>query len=238
MVIVKTSSSTASASTTCCRSSGAATSRYVPPAACSACSKLARLVDMFARRLQVQERLTEQVSQAVMDAIDAKGVRVMIEARSPLHDDARRREAELGDGDVVGAGHFPRIGRDARGIPRPYRQPRDVKPGPRRLTPPSGAHSLSHRPLAGATTRIAADMTGPFRALPILQNLCAAIDALFIEEVGPFGQMVTEEARASWLASGNKVQTSDVDEYMALLAGDRGPRAARRIRGGGVVGVR
>jgi GTP cyclohydrolase IA len=44
-------------------------------------SKLARLVDMFARRLQIQERLTEQISYAVKDAINADGVGVMIEAR-------------------------------------------------------------------------------------------------------------------------------------------------------------
>jgi GTP cyclohydrolase I len=36
---------------------------------------------MYARRLQLQERLTEQISQAVMDSINAKGVGVMIEAR-------------------------------------------------------------------------------------------------------------------------------------------------------------
>ena len=44
-------------------------------------SKLARLVDMYARRLQLQERLTEQISQVVMNEIGAKGVGVMIEAR-------------------------------------------------------------------------------------------------------------------------------------------------------------
>jgi len=44
-------------------------------------SKLARLVDMYARRLQLQERLTEQISQAVLDGVNAKGVGVMIEAR-------------------------------------------------------------------------------------------------------------------------------------------------------------
>ena len=40
-------------------------------------------------------------------------------------------------------------------------------------------------------------MPGPFRVLPILKNLCAQIDELYIEEVGPFGTMVTEEVRAS-----------------------------------------
>jgi GTP cyclohydrolase IA len=44
-------------------------------------SKLARLVDMYARRLQIQERLTEQIAHAIKDAIDAEGVGVIIEAR-------------------------------------------------------------------------------------------------------------------------------------------------------------
>jgi GTP cyclohydrolase I len=54
---------------------------YIPTGKVFGVSKLARLVDMYARRLQLQERLTEQVSQAIMDAIDAKGVGVLIEAR-------------------------------------------------------------------------------------------------------------------------------------------------------------
>jgi GTP cyclohydrolase I len=44
-------------------------------------SKIARLVDCFARRLQIQERLTEQVAQAVMQEAGAEGVGVVIEAR-------------------------------------------------------------------------------------------------------------------------------------------------------------
>ncbi len=54
---------------------------YIPTGKVFGVSKLARLVDMFARRLQLQERLTEQVSQAIMDEIGAKGVGVMMEAR-------------------------------------------------------------------------------------------------------------------------------------------------------------
>ena len=56
---------------------------YIPTGRVFGVSKLARLVDMYARRLQLQERLTEQVSQAVMESIDARGVGVMIEARHP-----------------------------------------------------------------------------------------------------------------------------------------------------------
>lgn len=54
---------------------------YIPNGKVFGVSKLARLVDMYARRLQLQERLTEQISQAIMDSIDASGVGVMIEAR-------------------------------------------------------------------------------------------------------------------------------------------------------------
>lgn len=54
---------------------------YLPKNRVFGVSKLARLVDMYARRLQIQERLTEQISHAVMGSIDAMGVGVMIEAR-------------------------------------------------------------------------------------------------------------------------------------------------------------
>ena len=54
---------------------------YLPNGKVFGVSKLARLVDVYARRLQLQERLTEQISQVIMDKIDAKGVGVMIEAR-------------------------------------------------------------------------------------------------------------------------------------------------------------
>ncbi|MFB3881529.1 MAG: GTP cyclohydrolase I FolE [Armatimonadota bacterium] len=54
---------------------------YIPGGRLVGVSKLARLVDMYARRLQIQERLTEQVAQAIMDHIRPEGVGVMIEAR-------------------------------------------------------------------------------------------------------------------------------------------------------------
>ena len=54
---------------------------YIPDGKVFGVSKLARLVDLFARRLQLQERLTEQISRVVMEEVGAKGVGVMIEAR-------------------------------------------------------------------------------------------------------------------------------------------------------------
>lgn len=44
-------------------------------------SKLARLVDCFSRRLQIQERLTAQIAQEIMDAVDAVGVGVVMECK-------------------------------------------------------------------------------------------------------------------------------------------------------------
>ena len=44
-------------------------------------SKIARLVDLYARRLQIQERLTEQIARTIMSSINAEGVGVVIEAR-------------------------------------------------------------------------------------------------------------------------------------------------------------
>ena len=53
---------------------------YLPNKRIVGISKLARLVDCFARRLQIQERMTAQIADAIMDVLDARGVYVMCEA--------------------------------------------------------------------------------------------------------------------------------------------------------------
>ena len=54
---------------------------YIPKNKIIGISKIARLVDIFARRLQVQERLTKQIADTLQKTLDPKGVAVVIEAQ-------------------------------------------------------------------------------------------------------------------------------------------------------------
>jgi GTP cyclohydrolase I len=54
---------------------------YIPNDRVVGISKLARLVDCFARRLQIQERLTKQIAEAINDIMKPNGVAVLIEAQ-------------------------------------------------------------------------------------------------------------------------------------------------------------
>lgn len=54
---------------------------YIPKHKIVGISKLARLVEMFARRLQVQERMTKQIADTLHQALDPMGVAVVIEAQ-------------------------------------------------------------------------------------------------------------------------------------------------------------
>ncbi|MBU4304950.1 MAG: GTP cyclohydrolase I FolE [Candidatus Omnitrophica bacterium] len=54
---------------------------YIPTKKVLGVSKICRLVNVFSRRLQIQERLTSQLAQEIMGAINAEGVGVVIECR-------------------------------------------------------------------------------------------------------------------------------------------------------------
>ncbi|WP_455062387.1 GTP cyclohydrolase I FolE [Prevotella sp.] len=54
---------------------------YIPNGKITGLSKIARVVDIFSHRLQVQERLTEQVMQCINDTLKPQGVMVVIEAK-------------------------------------------------------------------------------------------------------------------------------------------------------------
>ncbi|MDP2226253.1 MAG: GTP cyclohydrolase I FolE [Moraxellaceae bacterium] len=54
---------------------------YLPSGKVLGLSKVARIVDMYARRMQIQENLTKEIADAIMQVTDAKGVGVIIEAK-------------------------------------------------------------------------------------------------------------------------------------------------------------
>jgi GTP cyclohydrolase IA len=54
---------------------------YIPNGKVIGLSKIPRLIDVFARRLQVQERVTRQIADAIQEAIEPRGVGVVVEAR-------------------------------------------------------------------------------------------------------------------------------------------------------------
>jgi GTP cyclohydrolase I len=54
---------------------------YLPQGKVLGLSKIARIVDLYARRLQIQEKLTKEIAEAVRDSVDALGVAVVIEGK-------------------------------------------------------------------------------------------------------------------------------------------------------------
>ena len=60
---------------------GVAHIAYIPDRRVVGISKLARVLDIYARRLQTQETMTAQVAQTIQDALNPKGVAVMIDAQ-------------------------------------------------------------------------------------------------------------------------------------------------------------
>ena len=89
---------------------------YIPKGKVIGLSKIPRLVEVFARRLQMQERLTRQIADAIQDAIQPPGRGRGHRGAPPVHDDARHREAALLHGDERDAGLLPPEG-DAPGVP-------------------------------------------------------------------------------------------------------------------------
>ena len=98
---------------------GTAAVAYIPRGRVIGLSKIPRIVEMYARRLQVQERLTQQIADFLKDRLAAAGRRRRRRGDPPVRGDARRPQA--------------RHDHDHLGGPRPVPDPR---PDPRRVLQP------------------------------------------------------------------------------------------------------
>jgi GTP cyclohydrolase I len=80
---------------------------YIPNKKVLGVSKIARIVDCLARRLQIQERLTAQVAQEIMDAIEPEGVGVVMECRHlcMIMRGVEKQESVMTTSSVLGSFH-------------------------------------------------------------------------------------------------------------------------------------
>ena len=66
---------------------------YIPNGRVVGISKLARVVEVYAKRLQIQEKMTAQIANAIDTVLQPQGVGVLLQGRALLHDGARHHEA-------------------------------------------------------------------------------------------------------------------------------------------------
>ena len=127
---------------------------YLPDAKVVGISKLARVVDAYARRLQVQEKMNAQIANCIQHVLEPKGVAVVIEASHQCMTTRGVHKTGRHDGDLDHAGRFPRRRADAARIPQHDRQSRlgRAKLSHSAMTAASSVVELTKRLIAFDTT--------------------------------------------------------------------------------------
>ena len=90
---------------------------YLPDKRVVGISKLARVVDAFAKRLQIQEKLTAQIANTLQEVLQPRGVAVVIEAAHQCMTTRGVHKSGVDHGDQPHAGRLPRQWRDAPRVP-------------------------------------------------------------------------------------------------------------------------
>ena len=90
---------------------------YIPNGRVVGISKLARVVDVYAKRLQIQEKMTAQIANTINDVLETAGCRRHYQGGASLHDHARRPQTGHRSRDQPHAGLLSRQRADAAGIP-------------------------------------------------------------------------------------------------------------------------
>ena len=134
---------------------GTAAVAYIPRGRVIGLSKIPRVVETYARRLQVQERLTQQIADFLQDAARAAGRRRRHGGDPPVRGDARRPQARHDHDHERRPRPVPLARQDARGV---LRAPRTAVAG--RLMPADSGAPASGRP---SSPRRAAAATSPCR---------------------------------------------------------------------------
>ena len=80
---------------TCCRSTERRHVAYIPNGYITGLSKIARVVDIFSHRLQVQERMTLQIKECIQETLNPLGVMVVVGSQTHVYADAWCRKTKL-----------------------------------------------------------------------------------------------------------------------------------------------